>query len=80
MACRLAEVEYAYWAWGENIAWRRSSNTPDAKELARHFFDSWMNSSGHRKNILSENFTHEGIGLSRRDGLVFITASFTDPQ
>ncbi len=80
MACRLDKVDYNYWAWGENIAWRKSSSQPDAKALAKHFVDSWMASSGHRKNMLSPNFTHEGIGLAREGNLVYATASFADPS
>jgi len=80
MACRLAKANYDYQAWGENIAWRKSSTQPDAQVLAKHFVDSWMNSPSHRKNILSSNFTHEGIGLAREGNLVYATASFADPR
>lgn len=80
MGCRLEQADYDYAAWGENIAWRKSSIQPDAKALAKHFVDSWMNSSGHRKNILSNNFTREGIGLAREGNLVYATASFSHPR
>ncbi|MFS0862441.1 CAP domain-containing protein [Fredinandcohnia sp. 179-A 10B2 NHS] len=43
-----------YRAAGENIAMGQQS--PEAVVQA------WMNSEGHRKNILSSNFTHIGVG------------------
>mgnify|MGYP003409232518 CR=1 FL=1 len=42
--------------------------TDAAENIAMGYFtpavvvDGWMNSSGHRKNILNANFTHIGIG------------------
>ena len=44
----------SYTAAGENIA--QGYATPEA------VVKGWMNSSGHRANILSSNFTHIGIG------------------
>src|SRR5690606_8430686 len=43
-----------YKSAGENIA--RGQRT--AKEVV----NAWMNSSGHRANILSKDFTHIGVG------------------
>lgn len=47
---------YSYWAAGENIAYGSSS--------AEFIVNMWMNSPGHRANILSSNFTHLGVGKS----------------
>ena len=44
----------SYRAAGENIA--RGQATPEA------VVNAWMNSEGHRKNILSTSFTHIGVG------------------
>lgn len=44
----------SYSSAGENIA--QGQQTPQAVVTA------WMNSEGHRKNILSSNFTHIGVG------------------
>ena len=47
------------WSVGENIAWGSGSrSTP--RSIAR----SWMNSPGHRANILSRSFRHIGIGIA----------------
>ncbi|MET1032085.1 CAP domain-containing protein [Domibacillus tundrae] len=43
-----------YKAAGENIA--KGQQTPE------EVMEAWMNSDGHRKNILSADFTHIGVG------------------
>jgi uncharacterized protein YkwD len=45
---------------GENIAWNQST----AKEVVR----SWMNSDGHRANILNRNYSTIGVGLGQGNG------------
>lgn len=50
------EAGYFYSYAGENIAW----GYPTAKDVV----EGWMNSPGHRANILSSNFNRIGIGKS----------------
>lgn len=50
----LTENGVSYRSAGENIAY--GQNTPS------EVMNSWMNSSGHRANILNQNFTKIGIG------------------
>lgn len=57
---RLARVGYSWRAYGENVAWNQP--TPAA------VMDAWMNSSGHRANILNCTFTEIGVGVARSDG------------
>jgi uncharacterized protein YkwD len=46
---------------GENVAMILSpEDTPQA--IAKWFMQSWMNSLGHRRNILSADYTHLGVG------------------
>jgi len=45
-----------YSAAGENIAWNQRTE----KEV----LESWMNSPGHRANILNRNFTKVGFGVA----------------
>ncbi len=48
------------WGYGENIAWGSgNSGTP------RSIVNQWMNSSGHRANILSRSFDEVGIGYGK---------------
>jgi uncharacterized protein YkwD len=48
------------WALGENIAWGSGSLATPASIV-----DAWMNSSGHRDDILDRGFEHIGIGVAR---------------
>jgi uncharacterized protein YkwD len=50
-------------------------NSPE--EIARSTVAGWMNSSGHRKNILTPTFDREGIGVAiASDDKVYITENF----
>lgn len=51
---------FAFWKVGENIY--RGSGTSGS---ARSAFTWWMNSSGHRANILDPDFRNVGIGVRR---------------
>lgn len=48
---------------GENIAWGQSS--PEA------VMNAWMNSEGHRKNILSSKYSSIGVGCYRSGGKLY---------
>lgn len=63
-----------YNAWGENIAY--IGGTSDAAALANQFMDIWMNSAGHRANILSSNFTSIGVGVYKIGNTVYATQEF----
>lgn len=54
----MKQFNIQYSAAGENIA--RGQRT------AAEVMNSWMNSPGHRKNILSEKYTHIGVGLAEK--------------
>lgn len=53
-ATALKEQNVSYKSAGENIAWGQRS----PKEV----MNAWMNSSGHRANILNPNYTTIGVG------------------
>jgi uncharacterized protein YkwD len=53
----------AYRLWGENIWTGRGYNPAKVQDLARTIMAGWMNSPGHRKNILSPGYTHLGVGV-----------------
>jgi uncharacterized protein YkwD len=60
---RLRRVHYITphisWSIGENIAWGEGSlGTPAS------IVDAWMNSPGHRANILSQSFREAGVGVA----------------
>lgn len=47
-----------YWTVGENIAYNSSTGTASADKV----HSQWMNSTGHRANILNRKFKQIGIG------------------
>ena len=58
-----------YMAAGENIA----MGQPTAAAVMK----SWMNSPGHKSNILSKNFTELGVGVAKsKSGSVYWTQQF----
>ncbi len=58
-------------AWGENIA--AGQKTPEAVVTA------WMNSAGHRANIMSSNFSKIGVGyVTNSAGRAYWTQMFTN--
>lgn len=68
--CATALNEYGV-TWrtsGENIAY----GYPDPESV----MTGWMNSAGHRANILSENFDAIGVGVISRNGVLYWTQVF----
>ncbi|SDY77083.1 Uncharacterized conserved protein YkwD, contains CAP (CSP/antigen 5/PR1) domain [Evansella caseinilytica] len=64
---RLAVESVVYELAAENIA----ANYPDAIEAV----EGWLNSEGHRVNLLDERFTHLGVGVYR----FYFTQNFITP-
>ena len=64
----------SYNAWGENIAYIGGNASADS--LAEQFMTNWMNSSGHRANILSTNFSSIGVGVYKIGNKVYATQEF----
>ena len=65
----LTEAGVSYTRAGENIAYGQA--TPQAVVSA------WMDSEGHRANILSRNFTKIGIGYTLSGGAAYWAQLFT---
>ncbi len=79
LTCRFAKSKYIADWWGENIAQWRSSYSPDYQEVGEFFMREWLKSAGHKENILSPNFTREGIGVAYENGEVIVTVHFSQP-
>lgn len=57
----------------ENVAFNYGYSTPE-----RHVVDSWINSSGHRVNIIG-NYRYTGIGVAEsRDGKIYYSQLFVN--
>ncbi|EMT51315.1 MULTISPECIES: CAP domain-containing protein [Brevibacillus] len=65
---RLRKAGLSYSMAGENIA----AGYPDSIEA----HESWMNSPGHRKNVLEKNFTQLGVGVVAD----YYTQAFVTPK
>jgi uncharacterized YkwD family protein len=59
---RLKALGISYQSAGENIA--------KGQKTAEEVVEAWMNSEGHRANILDSNFTHIGVGYVK-DGSIW---------
>jgi uncharacterized protein YkwD len=58
------------YSWGgENIGWNSGYADADSP-VAIH--EGFMNSTGHRANVLEPSFTHGGVGAYGRDGVNFL--------
>lgn len=72
---RMANAGITYSTAGENIAFNSFAD-PVATAV-----DGWMNSEGHRNNILNENFTLTGMGVAGGGGTgYYFTQVFTRPR
>ena len=50
-------------------------------ELAEEAVQAWLESPGHRANLLSQRYTHEGIGVAfGEDGTVLVTQNLSEPR
>ena len=65
----LTEAGVSFRGSGENIAW--GQRTPEA------VMQAWMNSSGHRANILNARYTSIGVGYYVVNGTPYWTQLFT---
>ncbi|TVQ09483.1 MAG: CAP domain-containing protein [Leptolyngbya sp. DLM2.Bin27] len=73
-AQRVSGANIPYWIVGENLF--TSTNAPDPAPLA---VQSWMDSPGHRENILRSSFTETGIGVWQRGNTYYFTQLLMRP-
>ncbi|WP_173918382.1 CAP domain-containing protein [Halobacillus sp. Marseille-Q1614] len=68
------QYEFKYWSAGENIA--AGQRSPE------QVMEGWMNSPGHRENIMKKEFTHIGVGYVEGSGSygTYWTQMFMTPR
>jgi uncharacterized protein YkwD len=71
---RIRAAGKPYRVIGENVAMNVNAGHPVATVV-----DGWMNSAGHRDNILRPEFTETGVGICRRDARYYFTQLFLRP-
>lgn len=76
LTCRFEKDGYEASSWGENLATIKFDRALTAEEVADYFMTGWKKSSGHRENLLSSDFTHQGIGVARNNNVVYVSVQF----
>ena len=71
---RVADIGYKSTAAGENVAYGEGPIS------IQEIFQGWMDSPGHRKNILSRNYTEIGLGVGVNGDLKYYTQVFAKPR
>mgnify|MGYP003309729232 CR=1 FL=1 len=66
----LSDIGYSYRSAGENIAYGQSSPSS--------VVNAWMNSEGHRKNILNSNYSKIGVGCHNNGGTLYWAQFFAN--
>lgn len=67
-ASRAAASGYRLCQIAENLAMSENSDGFAAKELATQTLEGWLNSPGHRANLLAKNVTDIGVAVARVAG------------
>jgi uncharacterized protein YkwD len=77
-AQRIKAAGYKYFAQGENIAQGDFKKQAPPLEM---LMKGWMDSQGHRENILRDMYTEIGVGLAQDDdGIYYFTQVFGKPR
>jgi len=63
---------------GENISYLEGYSGDEY--IASEIVKGWMNSQGHKANILSTDYTHLGVGLAISGDKIYVTQDFSDAQ
>jgi uncharacterized protein YkwD len=74
---------YAYCVLSENIAYQfNSRGFESAEALARRFVQGWIDSPGHRRNLLAPGVTETGVAIARsaRSGRYYAVQMFGHPS
>lgn len=72
---RVRRVNYRFGAIAENVASHSGS-----RNAARVVNEQWMNSEGHRRNMLNPEFTEVGIGYASNGNSHYYVQVFGRPQ
>jgi len=72
---RMRDAGYRFTKAGENVGAGEEGTKIEA------IVQAWMNSEGHKANILNPDYTEIGVGIGRtKDGQLYFTQVFARPQ
>jgi uncharacterized protein YkwD len=79
---RARAQEYDFCLVSENIAYQFSTTGFTTSELAKRFVEGWIDSPGHRRNMLRKEVVETGVGLARSEwtGIVYAVQMFGRPK
>jgi hypothetical protein len=63
---RMVAAGYVFsgsWTWGENIAWKGTTGTPNPTQFSVDMHEGLFRSPGHRENLMHAPFDEIGIGI-----------------
>jgi len=69
-------ANFAARQWAENIWTGRGYDPRQVRYLAQTIMAGWMNSQGHRENILAPGYTHLGVGVMAKNQEITATQVF----
>jgi uncharacterized protein YkwD len=75
VADRVEAAGVRYLAVGENLAFIRGTHDP-----VDIIVDGWMESPGHRANIVNDAYTHQGMGICLVGETYYFTQVFLRPR
>ena len=78
-SCRASDAGYRWRAIGENI-YMMSGFKLSAEKAAAKVVDGWMDSPGHKANILGNSFTESGVGVVYDGRSIYVTAMYGKPR
>ena len=73
----MREDGIVFYAWAENIARSNATAESNADDIAASLMNLWMNSEGHKANILSPDSNTLSVGVHIENGRVLATQIFT---
>lgn len=73
--CRLTQAGYVWKTYGENIHWMQGYKL-SAQDSAKKIVNDWLNSPGHRANMLG-SFTYAGVGIAVSGDKIYSTTDYT---
>jgi len=71
---RALSAGYNFQRLGENIGWTSRVYTPE--DIASDLVARWMNSRGHRVNILNRRFQDIGVGVTQSGNRTYAVQMF----